>query len=214
MNWCPMSRRRIPFEMKAAWIIYLRKLKFWTRFLPINSGQPLILVLFSVSMKTKIADYPRSGRKMAMIIKKKKILRIIAISLWANVLWSSRPVMTATAVGMIPTLKSKVIKVPKWACKVCTTYSPKLLPSNDFCKASNNGVSFCTRTKGVTKMIQIIIRSTSRKKDFIFDAIPPLWRLSHNISLYEGAFWISQVVKFHFESTSSYLPNFSKHISK
>lgn len=178
-----MSRRRIPFEMKAAWIIYLRKLKFWTRFLPINSGQFLILVWFSLSIKAEIAASPRSGRKMAMMIKKKNILRIIAISLYANVLWSSRPVMTATAVGIIPTLKSKVINVPKWACNVYTRYSPKLLPLNDFCKASNNGVNFCTRTKGVTKIIQIIIRMTRRNNDLSYDRIPPLFRLSHKISL-------------------------------
>jgi hypothetical protein len=64
-------------------------------------------------MNARIAASPSSGKNIAMIIKKKKILRMIAISLEAKVLWSSRPVMTETAVGIIPTLKRRVISVPK-----------------------------------------------------------------------------------------------------
>jgi hypothetical protein len=57
-----------------------------TRFFPRYSGHDSIVLLVKSSIKERITVYPTKGKKMAIIMRKKKILFMIVTSLFAIVL--------------------------------------------------------------------------------------------------------------------------------
>jgi len=104
---------------------------------------------------------------MAIMIKKKNILFIIATCFFASVLWSSKVVTMETAMGMIATLKSRLIMVDKCSFSIWIIFYRNVTPSTDFLSASKRGTSFFERMTGVTRIMQTINNIMRRIQDLI-----------------------------------------------
>jgi len=112
---------------------------------------------------------PTSGKKMAMIIRKKKILFIILTCSFATVLLSSNCVIIETAIGIMATLNRRLIIVERCSLSIWIIPYKKVTPSTDFLRASKSGTSFFERMTGVTRIMQTTNKMARRIQDFIYE---------------------------------------------